>query len=329
MIGQNTDLTIMHSGTLINSDYFTEIICQKRKFGVFYYYKNRINYNNYNVVIVFSNLRFLNLYYFVYKFNKKYKIIPYGIGVSASYSQKYNSNSLVKYINYLIYKKSDAVILYDNYPVILYSSMGLEPSKLFVAYNTVFKDECCNIELSDKRQNIIFIGSLYKEKGIEQLLNAYLNIIKKERNIPNLIIIGDGPEKENIEKFICNEKLNEKIILLGEIIEEKLISKELNKAILCISPAQAGLSVLNCFAHGVPFLTSFYPFSGGEFTSIIEGVTGFFYDGTVDGLTKKIEQILKREDLNEISINCRIFYERYRSPKVWFNGFFSAIKYVT
>ena len=49
-----------------------------------------------------------------------------------------------------------------------------------------------------------------------------------------------------------------------------------NRAIMSISLNQAGLSVLNSFAHGVPFVTMNNAASGGEKFNIVNNYNGIF-----------------------------------------------------
>jgi hypothetical protein len=101
-----------------------------------------------------------------------------------------------------------------------------------------------------------------------------------------------------------------------------------SRALCCVSPGQAGLSVQKSFSYGVPFITSYYPVSGGEFTSIMEGVTGFYYDGSVNDLAVTIKKAIGHPELANIFENCSEFYQRFRSPKLWVKGFTDALQYV-
>lgn len=58
-----------------------------------------------------------------------------------------------------------------------------------------------------------FIGRLIDGKGVMDLLEAFSRL-----STPTSIccIIGDGPERKNIEKFIHDKKLHTQVILLGE-----------------------------------------------------------------------------------------------------------------
>jgi glycosyltransferase involved in cell wall biosynthesis len=67
--------------------------------------------------------------------------------------------------------------------------------------------------LKDKKY-IISIGRLTRQKNFTFLINEFSKIVIKHPDL-NLIILGDGDEKENLNKLIIKKKLNTKIFLLG------------------------------------------------------------------------------------------------------------------
>lgn len=327
LVGEKHQLTIAHAGTLTGSNQFKEIQLREYRKGPFLRFRGDLPLNDFEVVIIYLNVRLLNLYKIVFNPNRKYKCILFGIGVSASYTKKYDSDKWVAGLTRLLIKRSDAAIFYDNYPVVKYSAKGVLPDKMFVAHNTVVGNTG-PISSPESRNSFLFLGSLYKQKGIGQLLVAYQNGLASGLDLPVLNIIGDGPDRSFVEKWVAENYFEEKIKILGQINEESELKRYFEKALCCISPGQAGLSVQKSFSYGVPFLTSYYPISGGEFTSIIEDVTGFFYDGTDEGLLKRLTEVIKHPYLAQISENCFAFYAKFRSPEIWAKGFYRAIDYV-
>lgn len=63
---------------------------------------------------------------------------------------------------------------------------------------------------------IVSAGRLIKEKGFINLIEAFKIINQKHPNL-NLLILGDGKERANIEKKIKDVGLDHKIILLGHV----------------------------------------------------------------------------------------------------------------
>lgn len=75
------------------------------------------------------------------------------------------------------------------------------------------KNEKLDVNLKND-EFIISIGRLTKQKNFELLIKAFSKITKKFPSL-KLVIIGEGEERENLEKLITNFQLNHKIYLLG------------------------------------------------------------------------------------------------------------------
>jgi glycosyltransferase involved in cell wall biosynthesis len=329
-LGKEVDLTIAHFGISNNSEFYRELKLELKNVEFPLIFKNKINYEAFEIVIIWGNLRLFELYKLAFKRKRNFKLIVFGPGVSASYSKKYDSSRLYAFIYKMILKKVDAAIFYDNYPVIKYSGLGVKPFKLFCAPNTIDIHTTFLEDPQDRNKNkntILFFGTLYKEKGTFTLLEAYEIMYKKMKNVPILNIVGDGPELLDLKKWVHDHSLGEKIRFHGRVTDRNQIRLFFNKAIVCVSPKQAGLSVIESLAHGVPFVTSKYPITGGEYNALIEGVNGFFFDETKEGLAKTLEEFLNIKDFDYYSKNCTEYYKRFRSPSLWVSQVMKGINY--
>jgi glycosyltransferase involved in cell wall biosynthesis len=75
-------------------------------------------------------------------------------------------------------------------------------------------------EVEDTKK-ILYVGRLSKEKGVEYLLNAIPLILKKQPKV-RCDIVGDGPEKENLEQLVKKLDLSKNVKFLGKIAYEKI-----------------------------------------------------------------------------------------------------------
>lgn len=254
----------------------------------------------------------------------KTKIIMYGIGVSASYDEHYDevdqSSQYLKMID-----NSDAVIFYYDYPKEKYVKQGADPQKLFVANNTVFVPETA-VERHPK--SILFIGELYRQKGVDVLIEQYERAFRKNSDVPSLMIVGDGAERDILEKSVAEKELTEKIRFLGKITDDDSLEKIFASAIITISPNQAGLSVLKSMAYGVPFVTLENAITGGEISNIENGKTGVLLKSE-DEITDVILDCRENAPrYNEMGIKAREFYYKNRTMKQMVGAFDEAIRFV-
>jgi glycosyltransferase involved in cell wall biosynthesis len=105
----------------------------------------------------------------------------------------------------------------------------------------------------------IFVGQLIPSKGIMKLLNAWVSLPEQIQKNIALVIIGDGPQKEEIIYFIQNNKMSN-IILLGHISYEELVNYYNTADVLIFPTLQDvfGMVVMEAMACGLPVLVSQY-----------------------------------------------------------------------
>ncbi|MEO9281595.1 glycosyltransferase [Acinetobacter sp. WA-87] len=322
LIADKVDLTIAHADqTQPNTVFKQEKLSIQHK-GPFIYYKVG-SLDKYDVVIYPFNARVINL--FLESFKKtNYKKGIFGIGVAASYTKSYDQKTLLDYLRVFYLKKFDFAIFYENYPLIKYKALGIESSKMSVAYNTVAENSEFHIQ-NKTFESFLFIGSLYKQKKIFTLIEAYHQLLKIDENILKLEIVGDGDEFDNIKNYIAEHSLEKNIILHGKITSDKELLPIMQRAVVCISPGQAGLSVQKCFSYGTGFITTKDAITGGEAFSIINNVNGNFYNGTTEDLTKVMLLYRDENYAKNISNNAYLFYKHYRNTDVWVKGFLENI----
>ena len=168
------------------------------------------------------------------------------------------------------------------------------------------------------------------KRKIFELINAFIGTIINNENfkIYKLEIIGDGDEFHKIKQIINDNNLSDNIILRGQITDEVEISHAFNRALLCVSPDQAGLSVLLSMGYGVPFVTRHNSITGGERLNIVNGINGILYNNE-DDLNKIILDCFTKSDKYlTIGQNAYNYYLNNATIQHMYNGFFKAINFV-
>lgn len=323
----NIELTLAHCGNAIVQNEMPEILLKKKKLGSYYTIEDFGSIcKNYDVILCmfyYNNLSFLRTV-----IKKKQKIVLWSIGVPASYNRQYGdaSNFRYKILNHF-QNKADALLLYSNAPIEIYKKRGIkvDEKKIFVANNTVevVKQP---IEKQEK-DSLLFIGTLYLEKGLQLLLNAYKQAYEEKSDLLPLNIVGGGAQFEKIQSWVKNNNLDNKINMLGAIYDPIKKAEIFKKAIACVSPMQAGLSVLESMGYGVPFITSYDAITGGEAFNIKDGENGLRMNDI-----SKLKEVILDIDQNKdkyltMGEKAYEYYWNNRTINVMANGIISAINY--
>jgi glycosyltransferase involved in cell wall biosynthesis len=278
-------------------------------------------------VVIESNLRnivgnLLSLLPF-----RKIRCVTWGIGVSASLDKKFNQDRKWDFLRLLLYRHADSVIFYSAPAANHFTSKGLASKKVFVAENTV------SVNYSNYktfvRDKFIFLGSLYPQKGLEELMLAYSLYLEKVRNPISLFIIGEGSDRGSIEAWIAANSLEDLVTMLGEVREEVALEYYIRTALCCISPRQAGLSVLKSIGYGTPFVTRRDAVTGGELFNIIHRFNGLLYDRTEELVNILIDATVFPGNYEAMGSNGRDYYLENCSIDMFVSSFLGAFEVAT
>ncbi|MFI3308057.1 MAG: glycosyltransferase, partial [Mycoplasmatota bacterium] len=158
---------------------------------------------------------------------------------------------------------------------------------------------------------ILFVGRIAKEKNIDFLINCQKDLIKNNKNI-KLVLVGDGPQLEDIKKYINKNNLEDNIIILGKLPWEEVCK------IYCVADVFAtasktetqGLTVIEAMAASKPVLA----IDDDAFKNVvISDVNGYLFRSKRQ-YKKLVNYLFKNNDkLIELSKQARITSESHSS----------------
>lgn len=331
LLAEKYDLTVAYSlGPDSKEDLNFKIVkLPIVKISRFVIHKNNIFRlcQNFDVVIAYGDIAWLKISMLPFYKKRRFNLILWTIGVSASYDKTFDSVKKWDSVRDFFYKRADALIFYTDYPVKKYIVRGYSKEKMFVAHNTV---EVLNNEHKEiTKDSILFIGTLYMQKGLLLLLENYKNASLQNSSVPVLNIVGGGDEYTTVQDWINSNNLSEKIILHGPVFDIKVKSKFFKRAFACISPNQAGLSVLESMGYSVPFVTQKDAITGGERFNITDNENGILYE-THNQLKDIILEITSNpQKYIRMGENAHDHYIKCRKPEDMANGLISAVEFVS
>lgn len=188
-----------------------------------YIYKKYIE-ENYDVEIAFLEgpiTRLLSV-----KNDKTTKIVwihnditkVFGDGVKAKIKKLLDKKIYNKYEK-LVFVSKDNLIKFNQ----IYKDESIKEKEKKVIYNYIDaknviekSKERAEINFNDLKTNFVTVARLVPQKAIDRLIKVHNKLIKKVGYNHNFYVIGDGPERENLQKMIKQYNLEKSFFLLGK-----------------------------------------------------------------------------------------------------------------
>lgn len=232
-------------------------------------------------------------------------------------------NQIVK----LILRKADGVLVNSEFTRKLVEDYGVLPGRIGIVHpgvESLFEQKPEDEEL--RRQHglegkyvLLSVGRLVTRKGHDRVIEALPAIV---RHIPNAVyvIVGDGPERERLEKLAetvgvagkvrfvggvsGNERLNDYYNLADQFI---MVSRLLEKG----DAEGFGIVYLEAASAGVPVIAGR---SGGASEAVLDGRTGLLVEPeSLMAITDAVVRLASDTPLRE-----RLVREGYKRAKLQF-----------
>jgi N-acetyl-alpha-D-glucosaminyl L-malate synthase BshA len=143
----------------------------------------------------------------------------------------------------------------------------------------------------DDKKVLIHVSNFRKVKNIPTVVDVFSKV--RERIPCRLLLVGDGPELEPVEKMVAERCLSEDVIFLGD---QEFIADILPVGDVFLLPSEHesfGLAALEAMSCGVPVVTSNI---GGLREVVVDGETGFLCDPHDDkGMSEVVLRLLRDE----------------------------------
>ena len=212
-----------------------------------------------------------------------------------------------------LYSRANYIItMTNNTKDLIIDKLGYSASNISTVYNPIISRKIKQLsyekinksdEIIFKKKVIISVGRLTRQKNYLLLLEAFNK--KDIMQNYNLLIIGEGEDREKLEKYINVNKLNENIYLKGFCLNP---FKFISKSFLYISSSkweEPGHSILEAGYLNLPIITSDCP-NGPKELYIHKKNAFVFKNNSAEDLYLKIKEFEKINDSELFSIKLKM-----------------------
>lgn len=253
---------------------------------------------NYDVMVTTKDM-----FTYPVSFNKCSKVMWVHGGLDHFDTEKDNfSRRLKNWLQFRRYNKFERIILLTNAAKSRFvQKFGLE-KKCFVLNNPIndleilclANEEVIDYEFPDF--TIVCSCRLSIEKGVERLLNASRRLLHENYNL-NILIIGDGEQKKELEKMVLTDsKLCDRVDFIGF---KKNPYKYIKKCTIYVSPSKTEgfpLSIAEAIILGLPVMSTD---CRGPVEMLSNGEFGLIVTNSEDGIYEGLKELLTNPDLVE------------------------------
>jgi glycosyltransferase involved in cell wall biosynthesis len=201
------------------------------------------------------------------------------------------SEKLYSYLERIFMRNADRIITVSNVQkdkIIKY--YGLKDKVIQINNGTPISERIESDYFEKNKLTIIMAARFTHEKNHKKAID----VVNKLRliNMPvQLILLGDGPEIENIKKYAIQLEVDSNISFIGFTAD---VNKWLIKSdLLLITSYTEGLpmSMLEAMSCGIPVMST----SVGEIPNILKQSNGGWIADSVDAIVKEIENLTKNQ----------------------------------
>ena len=229
-------------------------------------------------------------------------------------------NSFKPVIEYAINKSDAVTAVSDDLRKETYSHFNIDKDIKMIPnfidsnlYNIKQKDSFRRKFAAADEKIITHISNFRKVKRVEDVLSVFNKVQKKVK--VKLLLIGDGPERERMERMCRKLDLCDKIKFMGKV---KAVESFLSISDLFLLPSQTesfGLVALEAMASHVAVVSTN---SGGLAEVNVEGITGYLSDvGDVKQMSENAIQLLSDDDkLEEFKENAFNHSKKFDLPNI-------------
>lgn len=204
------------------------------------------------------------------------------------------------------YKTADKILVGSTFTLnTLKENLGIQDSKIELFYENgiakIFFDKPTEPK-DDKRVNLLFVGRLVPYKGADIVIEAVSQLSKLNREKIWLTIVGDGSEKDNLNRQVQDLGISNIVSFAGWVGQKETLGFYRKADIFCFPSIRefGGAVVLEAMACGLPCIVA----DNGGIAEYVTEETGFKIvpvsrEKLTQELAHKIQILVDNEELRK------------------------------
>lgn len=150
------------------------------------------------------------------------------------------------------------------------------------------------LDLPTSAHWIAAIGRLWAQKRLKDVI-WMMDILKVVGDDAFLLIVGEGPEREKLERYVWKTEMEDRIRFLGERRDVPALLPHLSLSVLASGYEGQSNAIMESMAAGLPVVASDIP---GNRDLVVEGQTGYLFPvGDRGEFSRAVHRVLSDRDL--------------------------------
>ena len=209
-----------------------------------------------DIFVTNPNPRMLDSYFTTRYLRKKgVPCVALGIGTTDFWDQPFKK--IRRWYRQTFLSQFDGFLCYGSKAAQQYADLGISADRIITVYNSVVPrpsgpPRTRPTEFADGKAKVVTIGRLIASKGFDRLIHAAKIAADQGTNI-EVWIVGDGPEKSNLEQLAAETKSPVKFLgrQTGDTLAETCFQSD-----LFVLPGLGGLAIQEAMAHALPVIVT-------------------------------------------------------------------------
>ncbi len=225
---------------------------------------------------------------------------PYIVSVHGSDIFQATKIPVIRQFTRLALTSASAVIAVSKSLADAVADLGVDRSKIIILPNGV--DTSQFIPADTQNSNILFVGSLTKNKGVHYLLQAFAQIAQIFPEM-RLQIIGDGSSKGEFQNQAMSLGISHRVDFFGQVPPSQ-VRIIMRQALMFVLPSLSegfGVVILEAMASGIPCIGS----RVGGIPDLITPDTGILVDPmNSQAIADAMRYLLENPDKRKMMSTC-------------------------